>query len=125
MKRNKIIRGICGGVMGTAIVPLCMLIGHGAGYLSDDTRVDYSLKHRFSTAYNPNANWDEQYYRSMVCMDSVTGWPCGDVELRQYPMIPGKTYPAHLVLAALGAWLGATTKKQKLRALVDIKNATK
>ena len=57
-----IFSGVCSGVLTAAMLAAMGLVAHGTGYVINRNISDYSLKHRFETAYNFNAPESHKYY---------------------------------------------------------------
>ena len=92
-----IFSGVCSGVLTAAMLAAMGLVAHGTGYVINRNISDYSLKHRFETAYNFNAPESHKYYY-------VNG---GTAE--KYAMTPYGMYGIIGAFAGISALLGTMT----------------
>ncbi|MBD5391433.1 hypothetical protein HDR66_01350 [bacterium] len=104
-KFNQIRLGFIGGLVGTigaaGLVSMGGLVAHGVGFVDDRDLDDYSLRHRFESAYCVDVPESHKYYTASY-YDQVKGETVTKQE--RYLASPWFTYPA---IAAYGALLGA------------------
>lgn len=89
-----------GFIIGAAMIPLMGVGAHALGAaLQDGVMNDYSLHHRFETAYSFKTPEDHKHYTFIASHDN----PLADSDTHRYPASPYATYPAMLVFGLLGA----------------------
>lgn len=87
-------------LFGAALVPLGGLLAHiGASAFEADPHADYSLKHRFESAYCFNTPDDHKQY---TVTEYVSGYAQESYKTK-YLASPWLTYPAMLGLGVLSA----------------------
>ena len=100
--------GTLGAVSGTLaasiVIPVLGLAVHGIRYLGDENLGnDYSLKHRFETAYCFDTPDEHKYYHTTPIYNGYSG----DTVRESYAASPYATYGTTAFFAASAALMGA------------------
>lgn len=113
---NIVKNGVIGAVQGTliaaAVIPALGVAAHVAGYASEDTRTNYSLKNRFETAYCFDTPDAHKYYNVTPV---VNGYSADEQIKERYMASPYTTYGTMAVAGMIGAiaMAGAANRKER------------
>ena len=95
---------VSGALAASIVIPILGLAVHGVRYLGDENLGnDYSLKHRFETAYCFDTPNEHKYYHTTPIYNGYSG----ETVLESYAASPYATYGATAFLAASAAFAGA------------------